>query len=76
MESNADDLAPQLNQTKFVKRKNKREWIQRKKKRLVEEEQEILARRAEKSRLIDENLEKIRMEELRTKLVSPMATSV
>ena len=76
MESNADDLAPQLNQTKFVKRKNKREWIQRKKKRLVEEEQEILARRAEKSRLIDENLEKIRMEELRTKLVSPIATSV
>ena len=45
MESNADDLAPQLNQTKFVKRKNKREWIQRKKKRLVEEEQEILAGR-------------------------------
>lgn len=63
-----DSDTSQLNAAKNIRRKNKREWIQRKKKRLVEEEKEVLERRAEKHRAIDERLEVLRQQDCKKKL--------
>ena len=65
-----DSDTSQLHAAKNIRRKNKREWIQRKKKRLVEEEKEVLERRAEKHRAIDERLEVLRQQDCKKKLVS------